>query len=76
MTYREAVFQVASQEVGKAKDYEYAVWANPRLPRKVLKKARLEVAAAEMRAKRLLETRAPRFLPPALKAEVMRLMKQ
>lgn len=71
MTLRQAVFLVASEEVGRAKDWEYALWSNPKVPRSAVKKAKLEVRAAQMRASRLLSTQ-PTHLPDTLRRAVER----
>ena len=73
MTYRQALFLVAQEEVERAKAWEWSVYCNPKLPRSALKKAKLETAAAHMRARRLLETKPP--LPPTLRAAVMAKMR-
>ena len=69
MTYRQALFLLAQEEVERAKAWEWSVYCNPKLPRSALKKAKLETAAAHMRAKRLLEN-GSRNLPAILNAAV------
>jgi hypothetical protein len=71
VTLRQAAYLVASDEVARAKDWEYALWADPKVPRSAVKKAKLEVRAAEMRAARLLSTPL-RHLPDCLRVPVMR----
>lgn len=66
MTWRQAIFLVASEEIARAKDWEWAVYCNPKQSRSALKKARLEVHAAEMRAARILSAK-PRHLPETLR---------
>lgn len=56
MTFRQAAYLVASDEVARAKDWEYALWSNPKVPRPAVYKAKLEVHAAKMRAARILST--------------------
>lgn len=74
MTFKQAAFLVASNEIVKAIDWEWAVYCNPKLPRKALKKARLEVTAAEMRARRILAATGPRQLPAPIRIEIQRRM--
>lgn len=69
MTLRQAAFLVASEEVGKARDFEWLVFCNPKLPRRALKKARLAVHAAQMRANRILSTH-PSQLPDVLRVAI------
>lgn len=75
MTLRQAAFLVASDEVAKAKDFYWLVYCNPKLPRSSLKKARLAVHAAEMRAARILSTNVG-VLPAVFRAEIMHRMRQ
>lgn len=69
MTYRQAIFLVAAEEVERAKAWEWSVYCSPKLPRSALKKAKLETAAAHMRARRLLESGSQR-LPSVLRAAI------
>lgn len=70
MTLKQAVLLVASEEVARAKDWEYALWSNPKVPRAAVKKAKLEIHAAEMRANRILTTH-PLNLPQILRAAIL-----
>lgn len=74
MTFKQAAFLVASNEVAKAKDWAWAVYCNPKLPRNALRKARLDVTAAEMRARRILAASGPGQLPAPIRAEINRRM--
>lgn len=74
MTFRQAAFPVASHEVAKAKDWAWAIYCNPKLPRSALRKARLDIAAAEMRARRILAASGPGQLPAPIRAEISRRM--
>jgi hypothetical protein len=71
VTFRKAAYLVASDEVARAKDWEYTLWANPKVPRSAVKKAKLEVRAAQLRAARILSTPV-RHLPTALRIAVER----
>jgi len=70
MTRKQACFLVASELVGKAKDFEYMLWANPKTPRAAIRKARIAITAAEMQARRLLTPHMAGNLPAALEAEI------
>ncbi len=70
MTFKQAAFIVAAGELEKAKAWAWAVYCNPKLPRRALKKARLDVAAAEMRARRILSAKWLTQLPPNFRREV------
>ncbi len=69
MSYREALYLVAAEEIERAKAWEWAVYCNPKLPRRALKKAKIETAAAVMRARRLLQP-GSRNLPAVLDAAI------
>lgn len=72
VTLRQAAFIVASDEVSRAKDWEYALWADPKVPRSAVKKAKLETHAAEMPAARILgthHTHLPDMLRVAIEAK-------
>lgn len=73
MTRRQAAFIVASGEVARAKDWEYSLWSNPKVPRAAVKKAKLETHAAQMRANRIITTpygSLPGIMRAAIRAKV------
>lgn len=70
LTLRQAAYLVASEEIARAKDWEYALWSNPKVPRSAVYKAKLEVHAAEMRAARILRTPILYRLPAPLRAAI------
>lgn len=74
MTFREAKSAIAAATVMKARDWEWSVYCNHKLPRRALRKARLDVRAAEMLAQRILESKNLLRLPPIVRIEVQRLM--
>ena len=73
MTYRQAIFLVAAEEIERAKAWEWSIYCNPKLPRSALKKAKIETAAAIMRARRLLQPGSqnlPAVLDAAIRAKM------
>jgi hypothetical protein len=73
MTRKQALFIVASEEIARAKDWEWQIYcSHGKFPRSALKKARIAVHAAEMRANRILTDRR---LPDVFEAAIRQKMK-
>jgi hypothetical protein len=72
LTRREALFLVASEEIARAKDWEWQVYcSHGQFPRSALKKARIALHAAEMRANRILnDSRLPDVLEAAIRQKM------
>jgi hypothetical protein len=74
VTRREALFLVASEEIARAKDWEWQIYcSHGQFPRSALKKARIAIHAAEMRANRILNDSR---LPDVLEAAIRQKLKQ